>query len=252
MRKSTLKNIRNHALEAYPAESCGLIIQEGKGEIYRPCRNLADGTDHFVMDPKDYAAAEAEGEILMIVHSHPNASAKPSEADKVMCEETGLPWLIVSVFIDLITKEMNAQDYTITRPSGYEAPLIGRVWGPPRLDCYSLIRDYYQRELDIHIPDFEVQKRATDWWNDPASSSLYLDHFSEAGFERVDDGPELHDVILMEVASKASVNHAGIYLGHDTGYMLHHLYGRLSNRVPYAASYWQDHTRMVVRHKDLK
>lgn len=249
MRKSTLKAIRDHAIADSPRESCGLVILENGKELYIPCRNLSpEANDTFVLDPKDFAAAEDRGEILMVVHSHPNESARPSEGDLVSIEAHGLPFLIVSVYKDLITGEMNADDYTITEPSGYEAPLIGRRWAPPTLDCYSLIRDLYSRELGITVPDFEIEKRAGKWWEDKDNSSLYLDHFEEAGFVRVDWPPQKYDVIFMEVGSKAGPNHAGIYLGDNI--ILHHLYGRLSERVPYGG-YWQGATRMIVRHREL-
>jgi len=34
---------------------------------------------------------------VALVHSHPDAPARASEADKVECEASGVPWLIVSV-----------------------------------------------------------------------------------------------------------------------------------------------------------
>ncbi|NHW59684.1 C40 family peptidase, partial [Escherichia coli] len=43
-------------------------------------------------------------------------------------------------------------------------------------------------------------------------------------------------------------NHAGIIL--DDGMLLHHLYGRLSQRVPYGG-YWRDRTIIILRHLSL-
>lgn len=250
MKKSTLKAVRDHALTAYPREACGLIVKIKGKEKYRPCKNLAKGDDNFVMDPQDYTDAENAGEITMVVHSHPEASCRPSEADRVMCEETGLPWMILSIYRDLITGEMNTEDFGIIMPEGYEAPLEGRQWQPPTLDCYSLIRDYYSRTLGINLPDFETTLRAQDWWDDATNSSLYLQHFEKAGFVRVDGDPKEHDVIIMEIASKAGPNHAGVYLGDDTGYFLHHLYGRPSSKEIYGG-FWLRNTSLTVRHKDL-
>ncbi len=251
MNKKTLAAIRKHSLEEYPKEACGLVIREGRKEVYTPCKNIASEPEEtFVLCPKDFASAEDKGKILMVVHSHPEGSCRPSEADKVMCSETQVPWMILSVYKDLITGEMNTDDYCIIEPEGYEAPLEGRSWNPPTLDCMSLIEDYYKRILDIEVPKFELAKRAGDWWEEEGAESLYLKHYEEAGFIKVDDGPKEHDVIIMEIASKAGPNHAGVYLGDDTGYFLHHLHSRLSGKDIYGG-YWVRHTRMIVRHKEL-
>jgi len=249
MRKATLKKIREHALRDYPEEACGLLVNVAGKEKYWPCRNASpEPGETFVLDPQDYAAAEDAGDILMIVHSHPDGSAEPSEGDRVGIEASRLPWLIISVYKDLVTDEMNAETFTITEPSGYQAPLIGRRWSPPHLDCYALIRDYYQRELGILLPDYDLTKRAGAWWTDDGATSLYAQHYADAGFVRVDDGPIKHDVIVMDIASSVGGNHAGIYLGDETGHMLHHLYDRPSARVPYGG-YWLDNTTMVLRYK---
>lgn len=248
-----LHAIQQHAIAEYPREACGLVVHaHGEEDIYIPCRNIAEGNSSFVMAPEDYAAAEERGEITMLVHTHPDASSRPSEADRVVCSEGDVPWLILSVYKDVADGQMVAEKYTIIEPDGYVAPLVGRQWGPPRHDCYSLIRDYYQRELGIDIPDFELAMRTSNWWEDPEAESLYVKHFEEAGFVRVDDGPKLHDVIMMDIRSKVQgkVNHAGIYLGDNPCLMLHHLFDRPSSRVPYGG-YWLQQTVMIVRHKSL-
>lgn len=251
MRKGTLKAIREHAVRDFPREACGLVLMKGGKEKYKPCRNISiDSEDSFAMDPEDYAAAEVEGEIIAVVHSHPNASAKPSAGDLVSIEEEQLPFFIISVYKDLLTGEVVAGDHTITAPSGYEAPLVGRTWCPPQLDCYSIVRDYYQRTLDITLPDFETVLRTGAWWEDRNNESLYVKHFESAGFVRVDGPPKEHDVIIMTLQSQAGPNHSAIYLGDETGHILHHLYGRLSGRAPYGG-YWLDNTHMIVRHKEM-
>ena len=97
MRKKTLQAIRDHGVAAYPLECCGLVLKAGRREWYQPCRNTAASAEHFVMSAEDYAAAEESGDIVAVVHSHPDAPAAPSEADRVACEASGLPWYIVAV-----------------------------------------------------------------------------------------------------------------------------------------------------------
>jgi cell wall-associated NlpC family hydrolase len=138
------------------------------------------------------------------------------------------------------------------------APLLGRQFFHGVLDCYTLIRDWYEREAGIALPDFE---RSDDWWT--KGQDLYMQGFAAAGFARIPDGAELRagDVILMAVRAPVA-NHAGIYL--DTralaeapdlhrvpNAMLHHLYGRLSERVVFGG-YWRETTRAVVRHRDFQ
>jgi len=95
--ETVMAAIRDHAQAVYPRESCGVVIVVTGKPVYVPCANLADSPgQYFVMAPADYMAAEDRGEVIRIVHSHPDVSAQPSEADRVSCEVTGLPWLIVN------------------------------------------------------------------------------------------------------------------------------------------------------------
>lgn len=235
MQPTTLNAIRTHAAKDYPRESCGLILLQQDQEHYVPCRNLAASQVHFILHPEDYANAEEAGEIVCIVHSHPNLPPLPSEADRVMCERTGLPWLIVNWPTGVVHEFW---------PNGYQAPLIGRSFCHGILDCYTLIRDYYQRTLKIDLPDFE---RTLEWWT--MGGNLYLDHFGEAGFVQVpDETLQPHDILLMQNASPVP-NHAAVYLGH--GRILQHCQGHLSGESIYGG-YWQKCTTHVLRHRAVR
>lgn len=218
-----------HALRDAPREACGLVIIRKGREVYRTCKNLAVQTDQFVLCPDDYSAAEAEGEVVAVVHSHPNASPLPSQADQVSCEATGLEWHIVNV---------PTGAWHSFKPTGYVAPLVGRVFSHGVLDCYAIIRDWYKQDRGIDLLDFD---RHDGWWS--RGQNLYLDNFGKAGFERCAD---LHDgaVLLMQIGSPVP-NHAAIYLGDNM--VLHHLQGRLSSRDMYGG-YWQKHTTHILRY----
>lgn len=227
-----IKNdILAHAEASYPREACGLLVDVKDDLQYRACGNLAQGTDHFILDPVDYAAADEAGTIIAIVHSHPDVSPKPSQADMVSCEASGLPWHIVS---------WPMKEWAYIQPEGYEAPLIGRVWSHGVLDCYALIRDWYRLTRQTEIMDFE---RRDDWWYH--GENLYVDNFAKAGFVRITDGTmEEGDVLLMQVLANVP-NHGAIYLG--DGIILHHLHGRLSCREVYGG-YYRKHTTHVLRY----
>ncbi|RKH93607.1 C40 family peptidase [Corallococcus sp. AB038B] len=220
-----------HAQADYPRESCGLVVLVDGAQRYRPCRNLAAGQAHFVLAPEDYAQAEGEGEVVAVVHSHPNAAPEPSEADRVMMERWGLPWLILNVPVG---------HWRLYFPDGYRPPLVGRTFSHGVLDCYSLIQDYYWERLGLALPDFE---RPDDWW--AKGGNLYLEGFGRAGFVDVTGkAPREHDVLLMQLRAPVP-NHAGVYLGGDV--LLHHVMGRLSGRETYSG-FWERITQRVVRH----
>ena len=94
---SWAKDAFNHAMECDPQECCGLILNiEGK-EIYWKCKNISKiyKQESFVIDPIDWADGEDQGEILGIVHSHPQGLFEFSEADKISCKYNDLPFYLV-------------------------------------------------------------------------------------------------------------------------------------------------------------
>jgi len=260
MRKRTVAAIRAHAIAEYPRECVGYVVNLPDGtEKYLPGINTAaKPADGFVTRGEDWAAAEDAGDIVAFVHSHSDGPAVPSEADRVTCEELArkvkpLTWYIVEVRGGdggiVTTGEIHA-----FAPEGYQAPLLGRPFAHGILDCYSIVRDWYQRARGIELLDFP---REDGWWE--GEQELYLDHFAEAGFRPLTEAEQLRpgDVILMQVQSKRT-NHAAVYLGPESlaerpdlhplaDAMLHHLYGRPSERAVYGG-YWRDVTRLVLRH----
>jgi cell wall-associated NlpC family hydrolase len=235
MKIETIEAAVAHAVAEYPKESCGVVIIFNGRERYQQITNLANTPgQHFVMDHVEYAEAEERGEITAIVHSHPDAPSYPSECDKVSCEQTQLPWMIVSVGAE------GFNDTHLHAPCGYVAPLVGRSYHHGVLDCYALIRDYYSRELGIELPDFE---RQDDWWN--KGDNLYVEHMEAGGFEKIAKPLQVGDLIIMQVRSPVP-NHGGVYIG--DGQMLHHAHGRMSSRDLYDG-YWQENTVMYLRRK---
>lgn len=220
-----------HARAEFPREACGLVVIRKGREVYRPCVNRAIGDEHFMIAAEDYAAAEDEGTIVGVFHSHPYAPAEPSEADLVSCERSGVEWHILSLPNDV---------WHSFKPSGYVPPLEGRQFCHGVLDCYSIVRDWYRQERGIVLKDYV---RRDDWWE--RGESLYLDNFCDAGF--VDNHGELVPgaVLLMQIGASVP-NHAAVYLG--DGLILHHLHGRLSSRDVYGG-YYQHVTVKVLRYE---
>ena len=222
-----------HAKEDFPKEAVGLVhVVKGKNRYFK-CRNIAETPDeHFILDPDDYLKAESKGEITAVVHSHPKTSPAPSPADMVACEASGLPWFIVNP---------NTETWGSYKPNGFELPYVGRELSHGIVDCYSLVRDFYKREFNLGLNDYN---RRDQWWY--KGENMYLDNFAKEGFKEIDISEVGYgDLFLMQLESPVP-NHAAIYL--DQGIVLHHVQGRLSSRDVYGG-YYQKVTAKVLKHE---
>jgi len=235
MNATLIDAIFAHAKQDYPSECCGVIIQDSTREFYFPCRNLSTTpTDQFILNPKDFALAEEQGVITAIVHSHPDATSQPSPLDRAMCDDSAVPWVIVS---------WPEGDVKTIYPRG-ELPLIERPFVLGHTDCWGLVMSYYRQIHHIELPDYRVN---FPWWEEGHSENLYRDNWYECGFREFTGKPKPSDLILMQIQSK-KWNHAGILL--EGNMMLHHLYGRPSNRTPYGG-YWRERTMKILRYHTL-
>ena len=229
------KEILTHAKEESPKEGCGLIIVRKGRKRYKRCKNVSDvPKETFVLAINDYVKAEEEGEIIAVVHSHPFERPEPSIGDKVACEKSNLPWIIVNPTIE---------EWGYCEPSGFELPLVGREFNFGIVDCYSLVRDYFKQELNIEIRDYF---REDKFWE--KGNSLYEDNYDKEGFRKVSlDEIQKHDVLLIHLEANLP-NHAAVYLGNQQ--ILHHVQGRLSSR-DILGEYYIKNTAFVARHNTL-
>ena len=227
-----LTAIRAHANECHPRESCGLIVMKAE-PTYMACNNISITMEDFRIQPSQYAEIEDQFEILAIVHSHPNSSPEPSMADRVGCENSGLPWVIVS-----------AADGSVHQfePCGYEAPYLERPFVMGVLDCFALARDWYKRERQIILPN---PHRELNFWRDP-TKNYFVDNLMSSGFESLPIGtrPEVGDAFLMQIRGVIP-NHCAVYIG--DGLILQHCLGQLSQRYTYGGT-WAHVTTHHLRH----
>lgn len=239
LNKTLQKNLLSHAEAEYPNESCGLIVKQGNKKVYIPCENRADKSEtenEFVISAEDYADAEDTGEILAVFHSHPDSNANPSLRDRAVCSQMGVPWIIAS---------WPEGDIRIVVPENF--PLEGRPFcHGTDLDCYGLVRDYYQQKLQVNLSRYDHD---TYWWEQDEGTSFYEDYYEKEGFYKIPMSDlKRHDLIIMQIRAKKP-NHAGIYLGNNQ--MLHHMFGKPSQRVVYGG-YWAEHTVFCLRHESRR
>jgi proteasome lid subunit RPN8/RPN11 len=225
--------ILQHAKASDPHEICGVVHVVKGRRRYCPCANLASTpSEHFILNPADYAAAEDKGEIVAIVHSHPTTPPQPSAADQIVCNNTGLPWVIVNP---------KTEAWGYCEPATFELPYVGREFVFGVVDCYSLVRDWYNREWGLNLADFD---RRDLFWE--RGENLYVDGYKSQGFRKVPfEELQYGDAILMQLGADLP-NHAAIYLGDQQ--ILHHVQGRLSSR-DVLGGYYVKSTAMVLRHE---
>ena len=209
-----------HAKNQDPKESCGLLLNIKGKEKYFPCRNLSmTAFQCFIIDPEDYIKADNTGDIIAVVHSHPVTPPVPSQSDKVACEQSGLAWHIVNP---------KTESWGYLKPTGYEAPIIGREWAWGVTDCYTLVRDWYKEKLDIDLIDWQRPTTLEDFNKEP----MFEKCAEETGFRELRPDEKLinGDLLFMSIFSN-NLNHVAIFIDGD---VLHHLADRLSCIEPYS------------------
>lgn len=207
-----------------PQEICGAIADiHDKGRRFFAIDNIAENPEEtFEMNPKGWQALAADGEIVAVVHSHPNGEPFLSGADRQMQIQTGLPWVLA---VGGRLKQFRCCPH-----------LRGRVFEYGKADCGALIRDAFML-MGIDLPD---HKRGDI--DDDAEHEYLRKHFERVGFVRVSDGLRGGDVILTSYGGHA--NHAALYLG--DGQILHHAYNQLSRREPFN-QWWSERIDSVWR-----
>ncbi len=221
------EKILAHARQCAPAESCGYVIRTRQGAHYLPCKNRSiEPTKYFRMAPEDFLAAQAVGEVVALVHSHPDGEPYLSPADRQLQRASALPWWLVC-------------DGKIHR-FRCVPPLLGRQFEHGVMDCYTLFRDAYHL-AGINLPDFQ---RDDDWWKQ--GRDLYQCNLPRYGFSQVSaDMAQPGDIVLCCFGSSVA-NHAAIYCG--DGGLLHHIPDQLSKRERYSDS-WKRRTHSIWRHQ---
>jgi cell wall-associated NlpC family hydrolase len=111
--------------------------------------------------------------------------------------------------------------YDFSVPETFEntPPFTGRPFIHTKWDCFTLLSDFYKRELNITLPPVEY---FDDWWK--KGKDFYMQLSGVAGFYPVTELKK-YDVIAMRINAYV-FNHSAIYLGDNK--ILHHMGGKFS------------------------
>ncbi|HVN51719.1 MAG TPA: M67 family metallopeptidase [Acidimicrobiales bacterium] len=125
-----------HAYDGLPNEACGLLggrpgvgaVPDGHAELFYPCRNAAESSRVYTVDPKDHLRADRDAEdrgleIIGVVHSHTHTEAYPSPTDVAQAPDPAWHYVIVSLRADApVVRSYRIVDGEIT-----EEPVVVEV-----------------------------------------------------------------------------------------------------------------------------
>lgn len=215
-----------HALADFPREAVGIIDRAG---AYQRLANQAADRDDFAVAPGAAAGAVA------LIHSHTNGNAAPSERDMRQQIATAIPWGII-----MTDGQTAAAPFWWGDMLG-SVPLLGREWRSGITDCVSLVRDWFQAERGVLLPEMP---REPDWAR-AHGAALAGAGFVRFGFGRVPAAEaSTGDVLVIRMAGAPAPHHVAVLLdGQD---VIHHLTGDLSRREPLGR--WARFVTGVLRH----
>ena len=236
--KVNYEGIAKWAQDQSPNEACGLLVIKRGRVVFLPCENKDPSPqDFFTISREAYLKADEEGEVVGVVHSHPKEPYYPSQEDVKAQKISGVPWLVLGI------KGDNKYSISWLTSDEYSEELYGREFCWCVFDCFTFIRDWYQKEYGIVIPEVPYEK---DFWK--FGKELYLDNYEASGFVEIPMSDlKYGDIILMDLTDNGITSHAAIYLGDNK--IAHHLNGRLSGRDVYGQTY-QNRTTKTLRHKE--
>jgi proteasome lid subunit RPN8/RPN11 len=104
-----------HAYDGLPDEACGLLagpspagsagaVAAGacRASVFYPCRNAAESSRVYTVDPRDHLRADRDAEsrgieLIGVMHSHTHTEAYPSPTDVDQAPDPAWHYVIVSL-----------------------------------------------------------------------------------------------------------------------------------------------------------
>jgi proteasome lid subunit RPN8/RPN11 len=207
------EKIKEHCLINPEIESCGLIIENAKGLMVEPCKNISEfPRHHFLISSEEQKEKEYKGKLKAFYHSHIDETDF-SWLDKAVSESTKLDCLVYQIPTEKLLEY---------KPSGWKAPYVGRPFVPEIFDCYELVKDYYKKELNLTLgrPNHPFKSNPSSDIKELTEMGYYennpwlFDYFTNNGFSEV-QSPEKHDILLIKTDTIKCPVHCLIWFMRD-------------------------------------
>lgn len=226
------EKIKIHAEYEKPNEACGLIYKSGEYIDIYPCKNISsEKQEHFELNPFDYLKAASRGKIVGMYHSQKDIN--PSVLDYVVSSGHKIYSVVYSYENDTFVE--------INEDAIKYAKYIGRPFKFGNNDCYSLVRDFYEREYKILLGDYVRDDKTFKDFPD-----IIRDNYIKEGFQEVKmEDLQVGDAIVFGL-NKTSP-HVGIFIGNNL--FLHHEHNKYST-AQFLTSPWKSKIVFCARHKD--
>ena len=224
--------IKSHAKREAPKECCGFILSNG--EVYE-ARNVSNDKNKFSISAKDYVSADGVSEIEAVYHSHPETEMGFSEYDKF----NSINHEIIYVLYSMKDNSFTQFDPSLTTFNKY----IGREFEIGKTDCFALIKDFYEFELNIKLNEHHRDEKYKQYLG-----KLFDVNFNSEGFGVVNE-PQKYDCILFKERGGKFSNHIALYLGDD---LILHQPQKSYSRVEEYTGKHKKLTNYIIRHKQWK
>ncbi len=177
-------------------EHCGIIC---RGRVIE-FENTDDIDRSMFFTITDEAIAPYLDEDFVIWHTHTAKGAYHITPTDVMTAKMwGKPVLMLKI---------DTMDCDYYDPDDI-ADLEGREWHPVYANCYTVIQDYYEKELRIELPDAFLD---FPYEYESSAPSKFLQFLPDAGFKSLDASEPLGvgDIILTNEAGMGTAWHASL------------------------------------------
>jgi proteasome lid subunit RPN8/RPN11 len=230
--------IKEHALSKPNEEVCGFIIANNNSFLIYKGTNINNNkSKFFTISPKDYLCANHLGSIIGVYHSHTiNGSTDFSDLDKQNAKKHKLLYILYTIKNNkLLIYDYNADNKFDT--------YLNKEFVFGKQDCYSLIQEYYRKELNIQLPDID---RNIYWYqtNKYKIKDEYTNFFSTIFVEKQD--LKQNDILIFKYDKDIEPHHLGIYIGNNS--FLHHPRNKYSTIELYSNIYIK-RTEKILRLK---